>query len=185
MHLMDRQFRPSLLALAIIATASPLRGQRAKLTPYDIAQITDEALRVVVPSDSTFSGVSVARRGIAFDLRRTLAAFGSATASDSAVRLQRHADIVSHDVLSDCSQMAPMPCARLGSRVYVLIEPLSVTKPRAHVRVNVFWPDRGKALARSSGDHAYLTGFSAKIHLARNADGAWIFQKRDRSVLVM
>lgn len=185
MRLITRPLRWTLCATALVATAASVRGQRLHLTPHEIAQIADEALRVVVPPQSAFSGVSVATRGVAFDVRGTLAAFGVPTSGDTAVRLARHVDIVSPGVLGDCSQMAPEPCAGLGSRVYVSVEPLSLTNSHAHVRVNVRWPDRGETLARSSSAHAYLTGFSATIHLVRNAGGAWVFEKQDRSVLVM
>lgn len=73
MRLIHRRPCWTAFALAIGATASPARGQRPHLTPREIAQIANEALRIVVPAESAFSGVSVAKRGIAIDVRGTLA----------------------------------------------------------------------------------------------------------------
>lgn len=162
--------------MVAMAAAPSAAAQRQSLPPSEIAQIADEALRVVLPPESSLSGVPVASRQLAFDFERTLTAFGASPGADTALRLARPVTPASRSVLSDCSQMDKKPCASLGWRAYVWIEPVSVTDSNAVVRANVNWADRRSTPFIPSSPAAgtgFLTGFSTKLHLVRTAGGRW------------
>lgn len=170
---------------AIVILPSFAHAQSPHLTAPEVAQIANEALRIVVPADTTLTGMSVSTRGIAFNVRGSLAAFGAPMSGDTAVRFDRPVDLVSDSALRGCSQGTPLPCAALGSRVYVSIAPAGVTSSDAHVRVLVLWATRRPYAADSAQARlSYLGGFLATIHLVRNAVGAWAFKGRDPSGVV-
>jgi hypothetical protein len=168
------------------ASAQLVGAQRRQLTPREIAQISDEVLRVVAPPERSLSGVPIASRQLTFDVKRTLTAFGAPAVSDTAMKLKRRVTPASDSVMSDCSYMDAKPCARLGSGAYISIDPLARTDSDAVVRANVSWVDRccSKPLiaGRPETANGLLAGFSTKLHLVRNADGTWTVDKELETV---
>src|SRR6185437_145365 len=96
MRLIDRHVLACVCLSGIGAIAPAVPAQREKLSVQDVSQIASEALRVITPPNDRLSGISVATRGIAFDMRGTLAAFGATAATDTAMSLGRSVANVTH-----------------------------------------------------------------------------------------
>ncbi len=148
----------------------------------EIGQIADVVLERLIAPDSSLSCITVARRGVYFDHARTLQAFGYGVGARSLkIPLRSKVKAGADSLLADCGP-APgggKPCARLGSSVYVSIEPVSMGALTGRVYAHVLWPDRGDCLSRGIGRNgrAALVGFSAEVYLARSWNGAWRFVK--------
>lgn len=172
------------LLTALVAT-SVASAQDRKLTVKDVGHIADEALRAMLPPDTTLTGISVAKRGIAFDARGTLDAFGFKDTAVTSLVLTRSVLFATGSVTRDCSQVMPLPCAALGERAFVTISPLSVTPSRAHIRVTVAWATPVRIGADSSPPRrALLSWYSLTVYVVRTADGRWVYPKQTVSGVV-
>ncbi|HEY2854887.1 MAG TPA: hypothetical protein VGJ18_18655 [Gemmatimonadaceae bacterium] len=185
MRLINPRLHWSACLVAAMTLASSLGAQRSRLPATEISQLADEVLRVVAAPQRLLAGVPIANRELAFDSKRTLAAFGASTATDTAIRLARPVTAATQTVLSDCSQMRPTVCAGLGQRAYVWIEPISLTSSDAVVRANVAWVDRRQnrsASGSAAPAKGFLEGFSTKLRLVRDSNGKWTFVKEEGTV---
>jgi hypothetical protein len=185
MRLINRRLHWSVCLIAAMTIVPSMAAQRPRLRASEISQLADEVLRVVAAPQRVLAGVPIANRELAFDVKRTLAAFGASTAPDTAIRLRRPVTVATQSALRDCSQLQPRVCAGLGRRAYVWIEPISLTGSDAVVRANVAWVDRrpnqfvpGSAVLAKG----FLEGFSTKLRLVRDSTGRWTFVKEEGSV---
>lgn len=155
---------------AMIVGAS-LQAQSPKRSPNEIAQIVDAALQAVIPSDRSLSDATVAERGVRFDFGRTMAAFGydvEDSTARSRLKLQSVVTPGAKALISDCNQLGTMPCKLLGKAAYVYVTPVAVTNSEAEVQVHVTW-------VTPYSEHAYMSGFSTRVHLSRVGSRAWTF----------
>jgi len=176
-----RCLQNTVMALAACVVALPLSAQSIRLNRGNVAQLVDEVLRSVVPPDSSLSRVKVADRGIRFDHRRTMKAFGLGQSSASDIlHLQTRTSPGSAALLTDCDQRGRLTCQRLGWGAYVWVRPVFVTANEALVELSAFWPER-RSTKFTKGvvpeDRAILVGYSMEVYLTRLPNGNWKFKK--------
>jgi hypothetical protein len=125
--------------------------------------------------------VPIAKRELFFDVGRTFAAFHQAApASLAAGGVRRAMRPGSVALLSDCSQAVPKPCSALGWGVYVAVVPVALTDSTAVVSAEITWAGRSQPFVEGTAPAglAFLTGYAARIYLARARGGAWRFVRR-------
>ncbi|MGI8842414.1 MAG: hypothetical protein ACR2HZ_01850 [Gemmatimonadaceae bacterium] len=173
----QRVLRYACFGVGLCGLVDPLSAQQTHLAPTDIRQIVQQAFHTLLPPGTSLSRVSIEKRRVLFDHERTMAAFGySGALTLSYLRIQPPVTAASQRVLNDCDQARRKPCSQLGWRVYVWIEPISMTNSTAVVRGHVLWPERGSTeFVKGSPPtgEAFLTGFYTELHLARLANGKW------------
>ncbi len=172
----QRVLRNAVCGIALCGLVDPLSAQQTHLAPADVRQIVEQVLHSLLPPGTSLSRVSIEKRRVLFDHDRTMAAFGYASALKlSGLRIQPPVTAASHGVLNDCDQVGGKPCSQLGWKVYVWIEPISLTNNTAVVRGHVVWPGRPTEFVEGSPPTgiAFLTFFTTDLHLARSANGEW------------
>lgn len=182
----QRVLRNAVCGLALCALVHPLSAQQTNLAPSDMRQIVEQVFQTILPPGTSLSRVSIEKRRVLFDHDRTMAAFRYGSALNlSGLRIQPPVTAASRGALNDCDQAGRKPCSQLGWKVYVWIEPISLTNNTAVVRGHVVWPGRGPSEFVEGvppTGRAFLTFFTTDLYLARSANGEWRVVKTDRHV---
>lgn len=172
----------ALLGSCCLTLVDSVPAQQDRLPPAVVGQMVDELLSRVVPPNESLSRVSVGRRKIIFDGERTIAAFGYPAGSISFTDLGLKSAVTqsSRAVLENCDFWGRHQCTRLGWRVYVWIEPVTVTKANAFVRVHIIWADRDASSFKEGvppTGRAVLLEMVKQVELARSGMGRWNYVK--------
>jgi|SRR6185437_8947328 len=164
------------LALGVVTTS--VQAQPHRRSPREVGEIISAALQAVIPPEQLLSSESVAKRGIRFDYRRTMPAFGLADDADARAKLglTRAVTEGSAALLQGCDQEGGEDCKRLGRSAYVYVQPISVSDSAAVVWVHVLW-------ATYFPTRAFLTGASTEVFFTRSGSGPWKFLKTGRIVV--
>jgi hypothetical protein len=162
--------------VALVATS--MQAQSPRRSPKEIGQIVNAALQAVIPPEHLLTSQSVAERGIRFDYARTFAAFGHADDADAraSLGLTRAVTAGTESLLVDCDQRGSQACSRLGSSVYVYVEPISLSSSEATVWVHVVW-------ATTPSNRTFKSASSTEVILSRSGSGPWTFVKTGRGVI--
>ena len=167
------------LCTGVTLLAASVQAQAAARSPQEVGQIIAAALQAVVPPGQRLTSHTVAERGIRFDYARTLAAFGYTDDAQTRASLgpARAPATGTDSLLVDCDQMGSKPCSRLGSSVYVYVEPISVSNSEASVWVHVVWA------TTMPSKRTFKSASSTEVILSRSGSGPWTFVGTGRGVI--
>lgn len=167
------------LCTGVTLLAASVQAQAAARSPQEVGQIIAAAMQAVVPPDLRLTNHTVAERGIRFDYARTLAAFGYTDDAQTRASLGPAGALSTgtDSLLVDCDQVGSKACSRLGSSVYVSVEPISVSSSQATVWVNLVWA------TTMPSKRTFLSASSTEVILSRSGSGPWTFARTGRGII--
>ena len=164
--------------------STSVRAQGILLAPREIGQMVDASLEGVVPPNTSLSQIPISKRTILFDYDRTMSAFGQRVVREDFQKMgvKRAVVLSSRDVLDDCGQAGDKPCMRLGWQVYVYLQPMTIAKAEAIVKLHLIWADHdpkrfvdGQPPSPATRRRSFLTESSVEVYLKRTTSGEWVF----------
>ena len=178
--------------MLVVGFAGPgvLGAQSTAVSPADIRDMMELAVDQLMPDTASPSRVQVAKRGVFWDVPRTLRTFGVAdNAVPSFAQLKLKNPRIREGaiwMLGSCPTTGSDRCKNLGWRVYTYAEPILVTESQVVIRTWFLWADRGTETFQNGaapGGGATLTGYFTEMEFAR-VNGALKFVKKGRTFML-